>query len=187
MSAISEVLICNLALIKIGQQRINSLSDTNKAAILCNQVYETLRDEVLEDHPWNFAIKRASFTQLVTIPAYGFAHEYQVPTDCLRVWSPENEGTCFKVEDGKVLTDESEFKCQYIAQVTNPAKFSRNFADALSIRIAAELAYSLAGSRELQETMLKLYEIRLRIARSNDAQEGTPDSIIQTKFLESRY
>lgn len=187
MAALSEVLICNLALTKIGQQRINSLTDSSKSAILCNQVYETLRDEVLEDHPWNFAIKRASFAQLTSVPAYEFAHEYQIPTDCLRVWRPESEDTIFKVEDGKVLCDDDEFKCQYISQVTNPAKFTRNFADALSIRIAAEIAYAIVGSREIQETMYKLYEIRVRMARSNDAQEGTVDDIIQTQFLESRY
>lgn len=51
--------ICNSALTKIGAATISSISDTNKRALLCNEQYAKLRDDLLRSHPWNFAIKRA--------------------------------------------------------------------------------------------------------------------------------
>ena len=54
----SEVQICNLALAKIGDQQITSLTENSKAGRLCNLVYEPLRDATLRAHPWNFAITR---------------------------------------------------------------------------------------------------------------------------------
>lgn len=187
MAVLSEVHICNLALIKIGQPRINSLSDNTKSALLLNEIFETIRDEVLADHPWNFAIKRAEFSQLVTTPAYEYAYEYQIPSDCLRVWRPEDENIEFREEDGKIVTNEGTFRCQYIARVTNVAKFSHAFAQALAFRLAAEVAYAIVNSAQLQQTMMLAYKERLATARSNDAQTGTPETVVQTNFLESRY
>ena len=56
--AVDAEAICNSALIKIGASKIAALSDTNKRAILCNEQYPKLRDDLLRSHPWNFAIKR---------------------------------------------------------------------------------------------------------------------------------
>ena len=51
--------ICNLALTKLGQTIITSLSDDNENARRCNLVYEPKRDELLEKHPWGFAVEKA--------------------------------------------------------------------------------------------------------------------------------
>lgn len=52
--------IVNLALTRIGDLRISALSDATAAAQAANAVYASLRDEVLREHPWNFAAQRAS-------------------------------------------------------------------------------------------------------------------------------
>jgi len=187
MSVLSEVSICNSALIKLGHERINSLSEDNKAAILCNERYPFCRDEVLREHPWNFAIKRASFAKLVSTPAFEYQNEFQIPSDCLRIWQPEDNEIVFVVEGGKVLTDEGTFKCRYISRVTNPALFDRSFAEALAFRLAADIGYALTQSSQLQQSMLAMYEVKLRMARSIDAQEGTPEEIIADSWIKDRF
>lgn len=187
MSVLSEVSICNSALIKLGHERINSLTEDSKAAILCNERYPFCRDEVLREHPWNFAMKRASFSQLVSVPAFDFQYEYQIPSDCLRIWQPEVPEIIFLVEGGKVLTDEGTFKCRYISRVTNPALFDRSFAEALAFRLAADVGYSITQSTQLQQAMLAMYEMKLKMARSMDAQEGTPEDIIEDNWIKRRF
>lgn len=187
MSVLSEVSICNSALIKIGHERINSLSEQTKAANLCAERYPFVRDEVLREHPWNFAIKRAEFAQLVSTPAFGYQYEYQIPSDCLRIWQPEEPEVVFSVEGGKVLTDEGSFKCRYIARVTNTALFDRSFAEALAFRLAADVGYSITQSTQLQQAMLAMYEMKLKIARSMDAQEGTPEDLIEDNWIKRRF
>lgn len=184
---ITEVSICNSALIKIGQERITALDEQSKAAILCNERYPHIRDEVLEDHPWNFALVRASLSQLTDAPLFGYDYAYQKPADCLRIWKTDIDDVDYRIEGDQVLTDEDTFNCIYIKQETNPAKFSRAFAEAVAFRLAAELAYAIAQSSALQDTMMRMYEQRLRMAKSSDAQEGSPDDLIETTWDKARY
>jgi hypothetical protein len=39
-------------------------NESNESARILNDVYDSIRDEVLKEHPWNFAIKRATLTAL---------------------------------------------------------------------------------------------------------------------------
>jgi hypothetical protein len=175
----TPVQICNSALLKIGEPRINSLSDNTKAAIACNEQYEKLRNEVLRAHPWNFAIKRAELASVATAPVYGFDQAYQIPTDCLRILGHEGEeyDRDYKVEGDKVLTNTSEFKIRYISLIEDTSKYDENFQEALALRIAADLAYYLTQSTSLKSQLLQEYELSLSRARSYDAQEGFPEDI----------
>lgn len=185
---ISKLSICNSALAKIGQERLASMDEPVKSAWLCNDRFDSLRDEVLEAHPWNFALKRATFAPLVGSPAFGYAHQFQKPADCLRIWAPDEEWVKYTVEGTKILTDDATFSCIYISRIEEPNEFSNAFAEALACRLAAEIAYAIAQSTTLQQTMMEAYERQLRTAKSNDAQEGTPDDdFIQGRWIRSRY
>lgn len=63
----SKLQICNKALRLIGAQRISSsdlTNDSNEAARILNDIYDTILEEVITSHPWNFAIKRATLTEI---------------------------------------------------------------------------------------------------------------------------
>ena len=49
----SVVDICNSALNQIGASNIISLTEDSKAARICNQRYDFIRDYVFLAHPWN--------------------------------------------------------------------------------------------------------------------------------------
>jgi len=75
----SEVEICNAALSKIGisgNNRITSLSQNTKNAKACDERYATLRDLLLEQHPWNFALKRVQLAASTEAPSYEFTYAY---------------------------------------------------------------------------------------------------------------
>lgn len=57
--ALTDVDICNSALDELGLEPIESLSDDNKRAKLCNRNYSNIKKKMLRDNPWNFARKRA--------------------------------------------------------------------------------------------------------------------------------
>ena len=56
----TDVTICNEALTAIGEKVIVALSDSSKAARLCNLKYANKRDYLLRKYVWNFATKRAT-------------------------------------------------------------------------------------------------------------------------------
>ena len=182
----TETSICNSALIKIGAERINSLTETNKRAQLCNEQYSKVRDEVLRSHPWNFAITRASFSQLSSTPAFGYTYEYAIPSDCLRILDLSDEATEWKQEGNKILTDSATIKARYIKRVTAPAEYDSFFIEALALRLATDLSYSLVQSTTLSNMLITQYQAHLSLARSYDAQEGTPPDLIDDSFVEAR-
>ena len=56
-----------MALRFLGVARVtqaNLDSETNEQARILNDVYSIMQDETLSEHPWNFAIKRATLTEL---------------------------------------------------------------------------------------------------------------------------
>jgi hypothetical protein len=191
----SDVAICNTALNRLGANTITSFTENSKEARLCNAEYEGIRDQVLRSHPWNCALRRATLAQESDTPSFGYAYQYILPTDpyCLRVLQMETEVEQFKVEGRKLLTDESTAKILYIGRVTDPEEFDSLLVDTLSARIAVEFAFNITGSRTLQADMFDLYNQKLALARSFDAQEsgmfynqGDGDKIIADDFINRR-
>lgn len=189
----TEVSICSNALRRLGDDPITSLTDDTERARLCNAFYQDSRDLVLRSHPWNFAITRASLAQLSDTPAYGYNYMYALPTDpyCLRVLEMEYADYIFKIENdatnGRVLvTNESTAKILYIARITNPTLFDSMFVETLTSKLAADLAYPITGSVQLQGQMEKMYRDKLSEARSVDGMEGFVDDFVSTTFTDFR-
>ena len=183
----SEVSICNLALTKIGEDQIISLSENSKAGRLCNLHYSTTRDAVLRSHIWNFAIKRVELALSTTTPAYDYAYQFALPTDYVRILETNLTNTAeWKVENGFLLADSDSVKVRYLAQITNPNEFDALFIEAFSSRLAAELAIPLADSLNMSKMMFDLYSSKIAEARTMDAVEGTPDNIEADSWLNAR-
>lgn len=171
--ATSSVVICNSALVKVGAERINSLSDSNQRARLCNERYDPLRKETLASHPWNFALKRTTPSVDGTAPDWEFTKRYALPSDCLRLLKTNLDYLDdWVVENGYILTDQSDLSLLYIFNQTDTTAFTPVFEEALAFRIAIDLAYNLVKSTTLADSMLKGYDRWIRLARSFDAQEG---------------
>lgn len=170
--AVTQTKICNLALIRVGAERISSISQDTKSAILLNAIYEQCRDDVLRAHPWNFAIKRDELAPTGSEPAYEYDYEYDLPNDCLRVLTPDSNDIDYVIEDSKILTDESTLNISYIYRNENESSWDSNFASALAWKLASEVAYALTQSLKLKESCEKSYEKALREARTMDGAEG---------------
>jgi hypothetical protein len=69
----TDVGLCNLALAKIGDRRISTLSDGTAEADFCSVFYSEALDEALRAHPWNFAVADARLTVTKTAFSGGTA------------------------------------------------------------------------------------------------------------------
>lgn len=89
----SEVLLCNLALERIGtQSRINSLDtavDRSTNAASCALWYPQSRDAVLTDFPWTWTQGSAVLSQInTTYPASPeYQYSYQYPVGALDIYA----------------------------------------------------------------------------------------------------
>ena len=80
----SEVEVCNLALANIRAGSINSLAGTSQQAQICKLKYPFVRDQVLNDLPWQFAHKLKPL-ELTTDEIFNWANAYQYPADCMQI------------------------------------------------------------------------------------------------------
>jgi hypothetical protein len=176
----SDVDICNSALNAIGASNIISLTEDSRAARVCNQRYEFVRDSVFRAHPWNCLISRVEVAADSTAPAFEFEYAHTLPTDpyCLRVLRPQDPDSVFKIEGRKLLANTTPFKFIYISRVTDPNQYDQLLIEALAARLAADISYALVNSATLTQSLYAIYESKLSEARFVDATEGTPDNVI---------
>jgi hypothetical protein len=84
------------------------------------------------------------------------------------------------------LSNEDAASILYISKITDTSQFDPLFTEALTARLAAELAYSITGSNTLSKQMWELYESKIAEARSIDGLEGSSDSIVSDTFISFR-
>jgi len=175
----SVVDICNSALNQIGASNIISLTEDSKAARICNQRYEFIRDSVFRAHPWNALITRRTLSPDATAPTFEFDNAFTLPTDpyCLRVISLDFHDIIHRVEGRKILCNEDTLNLVYVGRVEDVNQYDMLLIESIAAALAADLAYPLAGSTSLAQEMRAVYQDKLKEARFVDATEGTPASI----------
>lgn len=184
---VSVIDICNRALIKVDGNTITSLDQNIEEAVKCKILYPQIRDEVLREHFWNFAIKQATLQQSTLGPEFEFDYKYALPSDYIRIYRLKNRQNRYKVKGRFIHTNLSSLLAEYVSRETDTTKFDPMFVTCLVLRLAAELAYPIAGSSDRAEVILKEYESFLKKAKRADGQEGTPDSLTAELFVDSRH
>lgn len=193
MSSIVE--ICNVALARVGAERISSLQVASTAARYCELLYPIERDAVLEGYDWGFARKRVALPLLDEMYS-GWNYAYGYPTDCIipRLIQSDITGSVIKFEvstdsglDKRViLTDQVNAELLYSAAITNSNLFSSKFIDALSWRLASSLATSLRADLTLSNSLMQQYFFSLNIAQRNDANISHGKPANSNPFIEAR-
>lgn len=184
----SVVDISNKALDKLGQGPITSLEDGSKSANLCNRNWSIIRDQVLRDHPWNFAVKRAILAADTTAPVWGFSYKFPLPADWLRLIEVRDLSTGeYQVEGRAILANDSALYVRYIYQVTDPNQYDALFVDAVATRLAFELCEALTQSNTKKELMWNEYQDSLTRARLVDGQENPPVDFEEDDWVLVRY
>ena len=185
--AVTVTSICNMALRQLGAKRISVITDENEHARVLNDVYEDVRNEVLESHPWNFASIRVALVVRDDTPAFDYEYFFQLPANCLRVIRLNDTDVEFKVEEDRLLINESSAKILYIKKVTDTSLYTATFTTALATRLAAEVAYAVTGDARITELKGKEYLVKLAVAKAADAQGGgTTEKIEDNSWIDGR-
>lgn len=196
----SKTDVMNRALTKLGDTRVTSPTDDDEKAIVLNSMFDTLRDAELRAHNWNFAIKRDQIAALASTPSYGFAYEYQLPGDCLRVLMlddryvgyslagyrtlPEQE---YQIEGRKILTDiGAPLKIKYVYSVTNVGDWDPVFVEYFACTLAFEAAERLAQGGSRKDRLEVDKRNALIMALRADAIENPPEPIADDSWIMSR-
>lgn len=208
--ATSPVEICNLAIGWLGGDLIISLDDPSVEAKLCKANYELLRDAVIEEREWTFAVSRLEPAALLNEPLYGFDKAFQIPPEVIRVLQVSRAGEVidgaliegsflsatrggtgtgretrieWDREGDKILANNSaRIFARVLIRIEDTTKFPPAFSQALAARLAMELAIPITNSRALQSDMASLYAEKMRLAAASDGLQGRSQRVRADAF-----
>lgn len=178
--------ILNRALDKLGQKPLVSLEETGPNAARVRRMWPACRDAVLREHPWKCATKRVKLNELKTRPLFGFSHRYQLPPDFLRLVAVEPGRATVEIEGDAILADSAELSLAYVARIENPRLYDAALSEALSLKLASELAYGTTGSAGLSERIQAEYQQKLKEARGHDAREGAGQTWVPGSWVRAK-
>lgn len=181
--------IINRALMKTGLPLAASLNDCDWNASV---IFEDVTEELLRGHPWGFAQKFAVLNSPEGTPAHGFNYCYKLPDDAARAIDVRGEHDLrsprgrFVLSGRRVYCNLKPCNLRYVARILDPDEWPPDFANAVSARIAQEIAALSAESMGLVPQLAQLAQIALGQAQLTDARETTervslPESVYQNR------
>lgn len=190
----SQVEVFNLTLTKLGQDRAASPDDDVEAVRVLRSLWPITIDTVLARHPWRFALTRAQLPAVADVPSYGWARQFELPEDALRlvqvgdswVWY-QADTPRFELEGRMVLTDEAApLRVRYVKRVSNSGEWPPLFARAVAMQLAADACEKLVQSGTKQQAAVSEYLGAVAEAKRQNAIERPPQRADYSSWLESR-
>jgi len=185
----SKVSICSGASLLVGAAPFSDMSDSTTSARLTLNLFDDVQDDLLRAHPWSFATKRVKLSPLASKPAYGFKYEFNTPSDMIRLLSIDNfyVGQNFKLEGGRILANVSALDLCYVFRNTDISTWPSDFVNAVKYELASQIAYPIAKSDTLRQTLEQKAQYKLMVAKANNAMETPSQHFKINPLLQARY
>lgn len=189
------VTVANKALSLLGENdQLRDPDQDGAPARSVRAVWDTVRQEVLRDHPWNFAIKRTRLNATTEWEGIGFSHAFPLPAgelQCLRlveVLEPRMSADAYQLEDGKIVADTiGPVAIRYVADVPDVSKWDALFVDAFAAKLAFQICDRITGDLSRQSAMEAIYRRALSKAKGVDAKENPPVPFEDSSWVDARY
>lgn len=185
-SAITWTDIANLSLAMINQERLDSIDDDTQLAQRIRDMRLQIVTEVLEEHDWGSATKRATLSQKAGTPVGLYLQHFVLPSDLVRltaVWNYSTSDLGVESHGGPYRHDWKEEQATlYVGERTNPWP-SADLSGATEKVAVAYVAYT--------ETDLGLWKPGLRrciaLKLAIELSIGTTGDVNYSKLLEGRF
>lgn len=195
----SVVSICNLALMHLGKDRIDTLDEASAQARACKRVYDPTLNALLQVEPWGFAGKTVSLGEITNDKADVWQRAYKRPVECLKVRAigpttssvhpnciePQG-GFPYELEGTTIYCDLSPAYLRFTDRTTDPTKFSPLFVMALSWHIAAMIAVPMTKNVKVRQDAYQQALALQTQAAVADANESRDTSDHVSEFVEVR-
>lgn len=181
----TKVDICNIALVNFGNGRITSLDEKTESARVLNLMYDSCRQTLLAEFPWNFAVNYEPLANIAGVEHPLYSYVYKYPLSALKILKVYNsplelqDRACIRnyevfSSQGRscIATNVENAKCMFIEDVTNTGIMTPSFITCLSYLLAARVAEALTGNGQKVQEMDNKYQDNLSKAKQANAIEG---------------
>lgn len=185
-TSLTEVDIANRALTKLGSNTISSLTENNERARVMNTIFDPVRDDLLRECPWNFALKDDTLAADAAAPSFGFAARFAFPADMLYMKQTENLSP-YRLQGNFIHSNvENSLKIKYVSLVTDTSQYDTSFVEAFAAKLAYEAAPRITENTSLQQVLFQDYNLALIKAKKFDGQEDDAQVQPEGSWLQAR-
>jgi len=193
MPVATEVELCNRALREIGEEQLASLNDEGKAGETLRLKYPEVRDRLLGNARWTFALKRLNPTGTVATNLTGYTYQFSLVADppmvrLVEVNDPTTGrplGLPYIVENDILYCDSTGIQVLYIERETDVTRYPEHFLNALKYQLAAEIAYPIEGRD--RNKLDALAEVALNEAIKHNAWAAGPRRRPSNRWVNARH
>ncbi|EGY23967.1 hypothetical protein DA2_3801 [Desulfovibrio sp. A2] len=177
----SRVTIMNRALRRVNAPQIASPDESSASARQCSMAWGDTLEGVLADHEWSHAVRWMTLAKLATPPPFGFRWAYRLPTECQRLIdvraTPDLRLPAARHElvGREVYTDASPCLARVVVLHDTPEEWPSHFCTAFVVRLASEIAPTLAQSADMGIKLYREYLQVLDTSRLTDVSQSNPE------------
>ncbi len=171
---LTKIDLCSMALLKLGEEPIQSLTDDSASAKLARTLFDPVIDTLIASHPWRFATTQIDLTRNTD-------GDFLVPADVLRILKPTG-----KILGNKILSDSDSVSISALCRVA-PEKFPSYFVSLAATRLAMEFCIPLLGDQTVFRMLVALYETELQNAKFIDSTTSVASAINDFSLTDSRF
>ncbi len=187
----SQVEIANLALAKLGADRITDFGDGTESANLVSLMFPNVVEETISDGAWTSATFRAELALLVDTPEFGFDFQFQLPTlpSVIRVLSINEDApgeNDFAIEGDKLLANVNGMKIKYIGLISDPQDFDIYLKRSIVARLALDLSYVITGKDGTTLRLQKEYLSTIQEGLTVNGMQGSSLRTVSNQISEIR-
>ena len=180
----TKIGLISKALILLGEQPLNSLSDDRYGATVGSGLFEIIYENELQANPWRFAMKKGALSRLAVTPLNTFQYAYQLPTDLLHPYGVIPR-VPYEIYGDRIYTSATSVQLDYKFKPTInavPAYFSMLMVYAL----ARDMCNPITKSEEGVKIFQAKYVMQRDRAMYADAQGRPATTVIDSPFTDVR-
>lgn len=200
--ATSPVEIVNLALDKLHEDQIASLSDDavrgNKLARRARDAYPHVRDLVLEQYPWKCATVLVELPADAEVPPAGYAYFHTPPEGYLRFIGPYDAGEDVRSKttsekpwdvgtnaagEVRLMSNENPIVMWMIRRVEVVGRFPNTLVEA----IASKLAMQIAPEKSRKDRAERDFGFAIRDAKRTNAIQQAGEVFVASGWTDAAY
>lgn len=184
----SRLTIFNMALGELPAARVDLVEESSLAGETCREHYPEALKLLLEDHDYDFAVRRAALAILTNDRSREWRFAYQLPGDCAKPlhilpygaattgavysWNgplrAAETAVPFRVSDGKLYCNVENAVLEYVTDAPSEATFPALFSRAVSLELASRIVMPLLKDPRRRRDIIQLAEVARERAKAED-------------------
>lgn len=171
---LTKIDLCSFALLKLGEEPIQSLTDNSASAQLARTLFDPVIEALIASHPWRFAQKQIELTKTTD-------EDFLIPAEVLRVIKTPGE-----IVGDKIISSNDTILITALVR-TSVELFPSYFVSLAAIKLAMEFCIPLSGDQNVFRMLAALYETELKAAKFIDSTISANSGITDFSLINSRY